>query len=277
VLDSIEDNSSSATRACAIYKLQNFLKYDQQKVLECFLKLSKDYSPGIIKIAIYPLQYLVNYDFKALQTFFEKAMNVNDAGDTIGHILTKAYCFNYANSETLLNSYYLLGEDRINSSIKIAMQFLDSEKQVDRALSIIERFTDNKNEKIAKTYSFAFHHLEVRVFKKILNFLHQYTVSNVGKHREYPFYNYLLKCSNEYPQDCIALISDFETHFGQDVSLRRLSSGPMNVIIQSYNAIRDYNITDESLEKAMDVFDNILQDSEYRGQAFEVLNDVDMY
>ena len=59
---------------------------------------------------------------------------------------------------------------------------------------------------------------------------------------------------------------------------RRLSNEPLQVIINSYNAIREYNKTNKSLESAMNVFDDILQNENYRdSSAYRIIKDVDSY
>ena len=46
-------------------------------------------------------------------------------------------------------------------------------------------------------------------------------------------------------------------------------------MIQSYNAIRKYEVGTEYLEIAMDVFDEMLKVPEYRGEALDVLQKLD--
>src|SRR5690606_27403191 len=124
----------------------------------------------------------------------------------------------------------------------------------------------------------AFFHIKPHLFSQLKDFLYRYVNSNVGKYREHPFYMFLLKCTNNHPKDCIVLASSYKNHYTPDVTQRMLINEPLQVIINAYNAMREYYKTNEALERALDVFDDILQNEDYRDpSAFRIIKDVDSY
>ncbi len=275
-LQSLVDNSRSSTRAAAIYKLQYLLKYGKEQVLNLFLGLANDYDEGILKISINPLQYLVHYNFEGLIPFFEKALLVKESNKEIGKLITVGYCNSYVKADDLLELF--LNYNEPNTIIKTAFEFIENEYKFDKALTIVMRFLNSESKEIGEIYNRAFFHINPKQFKQLRFFLFEYVESSVGKWREHPFYDFLLKCSGNDYNDCILLAGTYKNHYGPDITQRGLRSQPLKVIISSYNAIREYDKTSPILEQAMDIFDDMLNNEEYRdSSAHQILRDVDSY
>ena len=152
------------------------------------------------------------------------------------------------------------------------------EKNIKEALSIVNRFYDNEDKEVGEIYNRAFFHIKPSLFLELKDFLYEYVNSKVGKYREHPFYDFLLKSCNKHPKDCIALASKFNNHHSPNITGRMLRNEPLQVIISAYNAMREYYKTNETLENAMDVFDDILQNKDYRdSSAFQIIKDIDAY
>jgi len=275
-LQLLVDNSRPSTRAAAIYKLQYLLKYGKEQVLNLFLGLANDYDADILKISINPLQYLVHYNFERLIPFFEKAILVKESNKEIGKLITVGYCNSYVKADDILESF--LKHNEPNSIIKTAFEFIENEHKFDKALTIIMRFLNSEAKEIGEIYNRAFFHIKPKQFKKLHPFLFKYVESSVGKWREHPFYDFLLKCSGTNYNDCILLSGTYKNHYGPDITQRGLRNQPLRVIISSYNAIREYDKTSPILEQAMDIFDDMLNNEEYRdSSAHQILRDVDSY
>lgn len=279
ILKLISNNSSPATRACVLYKLPNFLQYDEhEEILDIFYRIIKDYHPGLVKLSVNLLTYLINAKFEELKSFLKKSIYVEGSSKTLGHLLTKAYCFQYSGSEELLEEFWKLGDEQKEASIDIAWQFIKSNSQTEQALKVVTRFLDSESEVIAKAYIFPFFDLKVEQFDQLYEFLKLYVESNVGRHRQDSFYRYLLKCTSNKPEECIKLAKHFDNHLFEDLQKDRvLQNEPLQVIIQAYNSLREYDNDNPANESAMDAFDLILTKNEFRSGAFEVLEKVDLY
>ena len=275
-LKTLVNNSRPSTRAAAIYKMEYLLQHGEDRVMELFLELTNDYNPEILKVSINPLQYLINHNFEGLVPFFKEALKLEESSTEIGKLITIGYCRSYDGAEFLINQF--LEYNKPNTIIKTAFEFIEHETKIDEALSLIKRFYDNEDKEIGKIYNRSFFHIKPHLFSELKDFLYQYVNSKVGRYREHPFYDFLLKSSNNYPKDCIALASNYKNHNIPDITERRLSNEPLQVIVNSYNAMREYNKTNKSLESAMDVFDDILQNENYHdSSAYQIIKDVDSY
>jgi hypothetical protein len=270
------NNSSPSTRASAVHKMQYLLRFGQDRVMNLFLELSNDYHPGILKASINPLQYLINHDFEALIPFFKASLKVQESSDEIGQLITAAYCRNYKESSSLIDEF--LEHHKPNIVVKIAFEFIEHESQIKEALSLIERFYVCDNQELGSVYNQAFFHMKPELFLELKEFLFEYAHSNIGKYREYAYFDFLLKCAKKHPEDCIELsfipTNSFKSKYEDD----NLTNKQLQVIISSYNTIREYEKENSSLKKAMDLFDNILQSERYRNSsAHMIMNDVDSY
>jgi len=275
-LEILVDNSKPSTRTAAIYKMQYLLQHGKERVLNLFLKLSSDYNSGYLKTSINPLQYLVHYKFERLIPFFEEALKVKEAHKEIGKLITVGYCNKYEGANNLLESF--LKHNEPNSIIKTAFEFIENEHKTASALTIIKRFLDSDKKEIGEIYNRSFFHIKASQFIELKDFLFEYVKAPVGKWREHPFYDFLIKSSNENFNDCILLASKYKNHYGPDITQRGLRNEPLRVIINSYNAIREYDKTSPILETAMDIFDDMLNNENYRdSSARQILKDIDSY
>jgi hypothetical protein len=194
----------------------------------------------------------------------------------IGKLITIAYCRGFKDSKSLINEF--LEYSKPNTIVKTAFEFIEHETKIEEALSLVHRFFDNDDKELGEIYNQAFFHIKPYLFSELKDFLYQYVNSNVGKYREHPFYDFLLKSSNAHPKDCIALAANYKNHYSPDITERMLTNEPLQVIVNSYNAMREFSKTNKSLESAMDVFDDILQNEDYRdSSAYQIIKDVDSY
>jgi hypothetical protein len=280
-IKSIALKSNQSTRACALVKLANFLKVSRKDSFDVFRSIVYDYSPGLVKLSPNFLTYSTEDEFINQSEFYSKAIFVSEASEAVGQLLTKFYCYNYKDSDKLLNEFINQSENNAAPVINIAWKFIQSfvkgepKIEITKALDLISRFLDAENEKIAKSYNFPFYHLEIHHFNLIKDFLYKFVESNAGKFREDSFYIYLSKCTREYPIECIQLASKFENHIDFKIEKRVLRNEPLNVIISAYNQIREYDKSDTAVEEAMNVFDKIMQNSKLRDSAFDVLVKLD--
>ena len=275
-LEVLKDNSRPSTRAAAIYKMQYLLQHGKERVLKLFLNLSNDYNAGLLKISINPLQYLVHYKFERLVSFFKEALKVKESHKEIGKLITMGYCNDYKDSDILLEQF--LANNEPNTIIKTAFEFIEHNHKIDKALILLKRFLSLDSKEIGQIYDRAFFHIKPESFAQLREFLFQYVKSPIGKWREHPFYHFLLKCSGEYYNDCIKLAMAYKNHYGPDITQRGLRNEPLKVIVNAYNAVREYDKQSPVLEQAMDTFDDMLQNEDYRDSAVrDILKDVDAY
>lgn len=279
-LERIALNSAAHTRASALLHLAVLLNLDRERTIKLFIALNHDFHPKLISIGLHdgnPLRYLFNSreEYLKLIPFLSKAIEFEEAHKVLAHVLFWAWLGNFENSEKLLNSVLEASVKAKMKAVEVAFGHLDYPEFFEKSLAILNRFLSIENKELGDTYERQFHRLSTSHFNNLYVFLSEYSRSEVGKYREYNFYQYLLKAAKDEPEKCIDLAFNFKAHVKPDIQKHILRNEPLQVVIQAYNAIRDYKNTSEYLEIAMDVFDEMLKVREYRGTALDVLHKLD--
>lgn len=280
-LEKIAPNSAPHTRASALIHLAVLLNLNRNRTIELFIALNHDFHPKLISIGLHdgnPLRYLFNAqeEYLKLVPFIRKAIEIEDAQEVMTHVLFWAWLSDFEYSENLLNSIIETSVKAKKKVIEVAFGHLKYHQYFEKSLYTLNRFLNIDNKELGDVYEHQFVHLSPSLFNNLYLFLSEYSKSEVGKYREYYFYQYLLKAAKDEPEKCIELALNFKTHTKPDIQKHMLRNEPLQVVIQAYNAIRDYKKTSEYLEMAMDVFDEMLKVPEYRGPAVDVLHKLDI-
>lgn len=186
------------------------------------------------------------------------------------HNLTKfvmeAYARGYEGSDSLLEHYLAKGGEAINGALDVALSSLVDEEpsRRERCMQVAFRFLTSSEAKVNSAYLSAFRNFDEPNFGQLFPFLEAYAQSEAGKNRDDEFYRYLLKCVKMHPNECIRLAAYFDRHLGPDITHRYLQDEPINVILQAYNQLEEYSHPTDEKERAMNVFDRILQHPDYR-------------
>ena len=276
-LERVAKNGAVHTKAAALYKLAYLNNLNKERNLRLYLSLVSDYNPLLLKIPLHnlhPLVYLIHVDFKQLIPFFEKAIKVQEAAKPISYVLFVAWVNNYEGSEQLLNEI-LYDKLAIKTVVDAAFDLIGNPRYREKAMSLLIRFLGEDDEEIGRTYEFGLHKMGKQINDEFISFIDQYTYSTIGKYRSHYYYKILLNLAKDFPHKAIEWALAFNNHLKPDIQMRYLQNEPIQVILLAYNAIRDYNKKDKSLEKAMDAFDELLMVSEYRNSASVMLSQID--
>ena len=279
-LEAMASKGAVHTRGAALYQLAYLNNLDKERNLDLYLALMHDYNPLLLKIPlnnIHPLVYLIHVDFQKLLPFFRNAIMVDEAKETMAHVLFIAWLYDYKESKELLD---IVLSNSLSAQIKVVTAAFDTLKNKEFAAKcweIIHKYLSVDDEEMGRTYEFGIHDLHNEDIDKqsIENFLDKYVNSVVGKYRGHYFYELLLKNTKDLPRKCIEWVLSFNEHEKPDITKNDLVNEPLQIIIQSYNAIREYNKDDSDLESAIDTFDEMLKVKEYRAGALDVLEKID--
>lgn len=279
-LENMASNGSVHTRAATIYQQALLNHLDKERNLGLYLSLVHDYDVNLLKLPLHnlhPLVYLIHVDFSRLIDFFKRAIKIEEAHKSMSHILFLAWLESCNGSEDLFNEILDSSQTAKQTIIKIAFELLRNtkERHEEKIWKIIYKYLNEDDEEIGKIYEFGLHYFEENFDEKILSFLHEYTCSIVGKYRSHYYYNLLLKISKDFPIKVINWVLTSEDNFISVNQLSNTRNEPLQVILLAYNAIREYDKKDDTLEMAMDAFDKILIIPEYRNLALDVLKKID--
>jgi len=202
---------------------------------------------------------------------------IDEAKESLSHTLFIAWLYDYNESKELLD---IALSNNISAQIKVVTVAFDTLKKqqfASKCWDMIYSYLSVNDEKMGKTYEFGIHDLHNENIDKqsVEYFLDNYVNSIVGKYRGHYFYELLLKKTKDIPRKCIKWVFSFNNHEKPNITQNSLRNEPLQIIIQSYNAIREYNKEDSDLETAIDIFDEMLKVNEYRTGALEVLEKID--
>ena len=275
-LEKAIDKASLTTRAAIVYYHIPLNRYNKQRNLNLFLQLCTGYEGELARVAVQSVQYHIHTEFKPLIPFFKKAIIAQDAVNSLTQILTVAYVFNYPGSEQLLDTYLMLSSETVANAVRFALDYLSASNNNlgQRGLTLARRFLNDDRTEVVRAYRHGFDNLTVAHFPYVREFLYDYVKSKVGRYRDGDFYEYLLKCVQKYPDDCLELVAYFENHEGPDITHRKLDKEPLDLIIQAYNTYKKYDEPEKNLDLAMDLFDRILQVPAYRQEARKAAEDI---
>ncbi|MDR2920798.1 MAG: AAA family ATPase [Tannerella sp.] len=279
-LEKMATHAAVNTRAAALYQLAYLNHLDIDRNRNLFLTLMSDYHPLLLKGPLHnlhPLVYLIHQDFSKLIDFFANAIAIEQSHEMVSHILFIAWLNDYEKSKELLDKVLEKSDIARRTVVKAAFESIEhGSKCEDKCWDMLHHFLDEDNEELGKVYEHGFLRIdEIEYSKNLEDFLDKYAHSSIGKYRGYYFYTLLLNLSKDIPQKCIEWALQFEEHEMPDIQERMLQNEPLQVVIHSYNAIREYDKNNPALEMAMNAFDRMLAVPEYRGSANDVLQKID--
>lgn len=94
-----------------------------------------------------------------------------------------------------------------------------------------------------------------------ISFINKYLKSRMGNYRSDYFYDFLRKLTPFDAEQCLIW---FFSSQPERVTKDFYDKSPLNVLIEAYNGMREYDKDNVMLEKSMDTFDSLLQIPEYR-------------
>lgn len=263
-LEYIADTANEITRSCVIFRGAWLINLDKQKAFNLYLRLVKDYNPYLLAIPFHdghPLVYLMNIDFKRLTAFFEKAITIKEAGEAMSFFLFNAYINNRPKAFTLLK---VLLKNNPHSRQKLTWEIcahILEGKHSAKGWSVINILLNIDDKELGESFNNCFLHIPTNMDSQTIAFMNKYIKSPIGDYRSDYFYDFLRKL---IPFDAKQCLIWFFSSQPEKITKHFYDKSPLNVLIEAYNGMREYNKDNEILEKSMDAFDSLLQIPEYR-------------
>ncbi|MEA2006526.1 MAG: hypothetical protein U9O50_09765, partial [Acidobacteriota bacterium] len=280
ILNKIAEDKSVTVKCCLIKFLQGMIKWDRDKVYDLFTKITEDKHPQVIKYGLECLYYLMTKNnFQSFIPHLEKVITLKESldyhsvGEYTGQILMVAYVRDYSGSKELLEKGFKINEEIKLGAIDFASRHLAYPDQeiADRSRKIYMLFLNEDSDKVSQKYDWCFNHFKIEDFNKIYDLIVRYSKSKaIKKHTEF-FFEFLSKCVSYEPEKCIDLMQNSAEFEKPDIQYNALRGKPVQILVEAYNRVID----DAYREKAIDIFDEILQEESYKSEALKVLKEQD--
>jgi hypothetical protein len=256
------------------------IKWDRKKTYSIIMKLTKNLNPKVLKYGLESILYLISKsNFKNFNSHFKKIMDLNEGsgfqsvGYEIGQILIFAYVRNFPGSKTLLEEGFEVNDEIKIGAIDFASRHLNSNNIETKKKSgqIYLKFLNDESDKVKEKYSFCFDYFKVEDFIDIYEYIYQYTKSSAVKNNSKFFFDFLEKCVRSLPEKCIDLMENYIKVETPDSRFYSIQGEPIQIIIEALN--RTDNVSYK--EKALNIFDSLLQHEAYKSYGLEVLKEYD--
>lgn len=264
-LSIVADQANEITRSCIIYQGACLTSVDMEKTYSLYLKTVSDFHPLLLAIPFsreHPLLYLMKYNFLGLRQIFERGIETEIVGEVMSNFLLHAFMFNERGSYKLLLKLLNHNEKARKNVIHIvAKECLfksDFSKKGWRLIHYLMKFNSASN---GESFSSLFLKMEVTYSNEVIYFINRYLESPLAKYKNEYFYKYIQSLIPFDSVQCLQwfLLSDPNLTIG-----RYRNNISLNVLIESYYGVREYDKSNTSLEQAMDMFDTLLKIPEYR-------------
>lgn len=279
LIDDTKDELTDEVICVLVNRLALLNKFDKERCVDLYWQLCKNRSKQVLYSADWSAQYMAHANFSKLHDFFSEVINrvTNDSRmDYYGKLLTVAAYFNYPKAKELLEEAFKKNNKFKAGSIDMVVEYVASEENTPYMDELWHRFLEERGKDFVFGYSRFFRECKPESFERLYDFIEAFTRSRVGLGRDKEYYDFLLKCSPDYPEKCIDLVLS-SPHPKPDIRHSILDDEPLQVVINSYNSIDILDMDNEYAEKAMDAFDLLLKDSSYRNPRGNFFHDLDGY
>lgn len=280
VLNSITGNASIATRAALLLNGARLNMIDPEKSLNLYLKMMHDCQPTLISIPLHemnPVVYFINYGFDKLIPLYKEAIRKRGCQNVLTETLWVAYVKDKDGAYDLINEAIHSSEEAAISFIKTVVKYnmIPLAKSMKILVDLMSSTKEIINRNLCNVYD-AYKHFS---YEDLAVYTQQYLVHDCCGFASRSFYEFLSDYAKVEPSTVLKWITityhKKKQHFQNDPSSRYDVQKILEVLTQSYNGVRKYSPKDNLVETAMDIMDEILEDSRSREYLRGFLNELD--
>lgn len=278
-LEYVSENDLLKVRAQIMPNLAVLMNLDKERTLLLFLKLTEEGELVVLEHASSAAQYLSRYDFDRLKPYFLSTLEHINLHKNTAIILSLAWLFEHDDAIDLLNLFLQKSDEAKAGAIEVAAYNIINEEDnpILRSIELFERFFEDANEVVIHAYDSAFRKMKKKSFSSLLDTLTKFKKSAVIRKSPRTFFEYLIKCATKYPEECLELIEDFDIYEKPNIqSGGYYDKEPLKVVINAYSALWGRKKrNDVLLKKALLLYDRMLLDDRFHGEATKILEEVE--
>ena len=176
--------------------------------------------------------------------------------------LFNAYINNRPEAFTLLKTLLKNNpHSRQKLTWEICAHILGGEHSI-KGWEILNILLNIDDKELGDIFNNCFLHIPANMDSQTISFINKYLESPMGNYKSNYYYDFLRKL---IPLDAKQCLTWFFSSQPEKVNKDSFyEESPLNVLIEGYNGIREYDKENPILEKTMDVFDSLLQLPKYR-------------
>lgn len=277
-LESVASTASPVTRSAILLEMRQLMWLDEDRTRTLYLMLLHDYNEDLIAMPLHnynPILGFTGKHFPMLHDLIEEALKKPRCYRVIVVFLWLAYyCGNHEAYDYILK----ITDKSTEAQVVLLQQLLREDRNLTKKFAdkFFYRFLNSNDKDVGAQYDAVFHYLDKWDKNDMISFVSAYCKSCVSTFASKGVLDFLEKAAAKNPHhvlDWISLIYENKKQHNDTNSF--VFSKILNIITIAYNGIHKYDKNDKTLEKAMDIFDEILQNDDIRRSTRYYLKQLD--
>lgn len=272
IFSTIEDvinDCNLSVKAAIVHNIAYLNHLDIPRAFNIFKKLFSTKENEILKHSINSGQYYNNSFHEEMEDYIVDLME-NESTQETSYILVKSYIEEKVFGLKYYNKFIAKGKPAITCVLKVAEAYLFNKGKLDnRALNLLYQFLDNEDEEISREYdAIILRKFMEKDFVVLYDFMLAYSKSKVCKRSPHYFLEYLIKCSKDYPDECLNLLSNIDFTRAPNIQQSGYyDKEPVQLVLGIYSKFLTTKTDKKKIEKCLDIFDSMLQHNHLRNNA----------
>lgn len=246
--------------------------FSNEQLLKLFLKYNSEITTEIYYVAPNLINSLFCHFFESLVPLVKQTLYLPQTTKFLGVHLFYGWLYGYETSKELLLDLHERYPVSIRETLNEACNYYYDIEYREKCHYMLNLYAKDKRKEVREAFSFGFYKLPSDCFHELRPIIDEY-VNYIDEDRLSSLYNYLFPVAKDYPRECIDIqhvIYD-KKRFKYDSELKE----PIELFTLCYNAIKEFDTGDRQLEYTMDVFDKLLEKSNFRIEIDKILKEVE--
>ena len=275
-LETIGVNASSATRCAALFQIGMLLNVNRRRTFDVVLKMTSDYNPDLMKLPLHrynPLLYLNSEEFEEFVPYFKASISHPETHRVNTTLLLRGYLTEKKESRELLLEMADSSESSRTELVRDIKEYYRPQFHT-KCLELLLRYLDKNESDLGRCYDDIFSILGSWVSDKN-DYVDRFTTSPVCKYCNHEIYDFLDKVAATEPERCLIWLTNiYRMRKGLD-EFNRSIDRIIPILVGAYNSIRRFDKSDQVLENAMDLLDEVLSNDFNRWDMVKCLKQLD--
>lgn len=269
-IEEVIKNCNLSVKVLIVHNIAYLNHLNTQRAFEIFKVLVSTKNEDILKHSINSGQYYNNAYHEEMERYLIYLIENENTQET-NYVLVKSYLEEKKYGLKYFSQFIAKGKSAKICALKVAENYLFNKGSIDiKALDILYQFIECGDVEIAREYdAIILRKFKEQNFLDLYDFMLAYSKSTVCKRSPHHFLDYLIKCSKDYPYQCLELAENID--FSRQPNIQEAGfydKEPIQLILGIYSMLVSHHFVDkDKVEKCLDIFDNMLKHSHLRNNA----------
>ncbi|EJL62813.1 hypothetical protein PMI10_02770 [Flavobacterium sp. CF136] len=274
-LEQITEDPDDSVIAAILYNLAYLNNFNLERSFKIFLKLIDTDNLEILKNAFRPASYFRNKYYEEMKPFFNKIIENEELHKDGGILIALNWFSGFDKDKICFNKFMSKSSTAKLEILRTAEANIFTDGQIDvKCLDVFFHFLEGDKEFSSAYAGFVLRKFKRSNFKVLLPFMKKYAQSEVYNNEPRYFLQYLLKCSKDYPIECLDLVRKMNFKRVPNVQQRgRYDSEPVQLILSIYSSLNNhFKNNKKQIEVSLNIFDSMMKLDHLRFSANNALD-----